>query len=502
MAQGKIDLSKIQTKLLINNKWVDSVSGKTLPVYNPTTGEKIIDVQKAGKEDVDKAVEAARKAFLTWKNTDGRTRGILLHKLADLIEKHCSELASLETLNSGKPLKSMVMVSDMPMTISCYRYYAGWADKLNGEIVPVEGNNFAFTLKEPVGVCAQIIPWNWPIMMQALKLGPALAAGCTVILKPSEFTPLTALRVGELVIEAGFPPGVVNIIPGYGYEIGEYLAKHPQIDKLAFTGSTTVGKLLQHAATDSNLKRVSLELGGKGAHIIFEDADMELAIKNVFRGVFANTGQNCAAASRVYVHESIYDTFIEKVIEGVKKIKVGDPFSDDTELGPHTTENQFNKTISYIKQGKEEGAKLLIGGNRWGDKGWYVEPTVFADATDKMKIATDEIFGPVMILLKFKDVKEVIDRTNNTIFGLTAGIQTRDVTKALAVASNIQAGTIWINNYLDTSVGLPFGGFKQSGIGRELGGYGLENYLEIKSVCLSMEGFKDVYKGNPVLTSE
>lgn len=502
MTQQHVDINNIQTKLLIDNKWVDCVSGKTFPVFNPTTGEKIIEVQQSGKEDVDKAVKAARKAFLTWKKTEGRARGILLNKLADLIEKHSEELAALESINTGKPMKSSVLIADLPMTIDCYRYYAGWADKLTSEVVPVEGNNFAFTLKEPVGVCAQIIPWNWPMMMQALKFGPALAAGCTVVLKPSEFTPLTALRIGELIIEAGFPPGVVNIIPGYGYEIGEYLGKHPDVDKLAFTGSTSVGKILQSAATNSNLKRVSLELGGKAPQIIFEDADLDLAVKNAFLGVFFNTGQNCAAATRVFVHESVYDSFLEKVVEGVKKIKIGDPFDDATELGPHTTKNQFDKTMSYIKIGKEEGAKLLIGGNQWGDKGWFVEPTVFADATDDMKIATDEIFGPVMIVLKFKDVKEVIDRANNTMYGLTAGIQTRDVTKALAVASNLQAGTIWINNYMKSSPSLPFGGFKESGIGRELGSVGLNNYLEIKSVSLSIENYKDIYRGTAALTSE
>jgi aldehyde dehydrogenase (NAD+) len=498
---SKVDLSKIQTKMLINNKWVDSGSGKTMPVYNPSTGEKLIEVQHAGKEDVDKAVDAARKAFKTWSKTDGRTRGILLNKLADLIEQHSDELARLETLNTGKPLKTHVMVADMPMTIASYRYYAGWADKLMSETIPVEGNNFAFTLKEPVGVCAQIIPWNWPMMMQAWKFGPALAAGCTVVLKPSQFTPLTALRIGELVVEAGFPPGVVNIITGYGSEIGDYLAKHPNIDKVAFTGSTSVGKALQLAATESNLKRVSLELGGKGPNIVFEDADMDLAVKNAVNGLFFNMGQNCSAGSRVFVQESIYDTFLQKLVESLKKTKVGDPFAEDTEQGPQATKKQFDKTMSYIKKGKEEGARLLIGGKQWGDKGWFVEPTVFADATDEMKITEEEIFGPVMVVLKFKDIEEVVRRANKTIYGLTAGIQTRDTTKALAVASNIQAGTVWINTYNTFDPSLPFGGYKQSGIGRELGPYGLGNYLEVKSVCLSMESYKDIYKGTAA-TSE
>jgi len=497
----KVDLSKLQTKILINNKWVES--GKTYPVYNPATGEKIADVQLASHEDVDKAVEAARNAFKTWSKTDGGARGILLNKLADLIEQNSEELARLESLNTGKPLKTHVMVADMKQTIDAYRYYAGWADKITGETLPVEGNYFGFTRKEPVGVCGQIIPWNWPMMMQAWKFGPALAAGCTVVLKPSQFTPLTALRIGELAIEAGFPPGVINILPGYGSDTGDYIARHPLIDKVAFTGSTDVGKTIEKAASESNLKRVSLELGGKGPHIIFEDSELDLAVKNAVFGLFFNMGQNCSAGSRIFVQESIYDTFLERVVDQVKKIKIGDPFDDDTQHGPQTTKKQFDKIMHYIKLGREEGARLLTGGKQWGNKGWYIEPTVFADATDDMKITTDEIFGPVMVILKFRDTKEVIERANKTIYGLTAGIQSKDTSKAIAVASNIKAGTIWINTFNKFDATLPFGGFKQSGVGRELGPYGLNNYIEIKSVCLSLESYKDIYKGTPsALTSE
>jgi aldehyde dehydrogenase (NAD+) len=496
----KVDLSKIQTRILINNEWVNSTSGKTYPVYNPATDEKLADVQIAGKEDIDKAVNAARKAFVTWSLTSGRERSILINRLADLIEQNMEELAVLESLNTGKPIKTHVMVGDMPQTIAAYRYYAGWADKIMGKTIPIDGNHLAYTKKEPVGVCGQIIPWNWPLMMQAWKFGPALAAGCTVVLKPSQFTPLTALRVGELAIQAGFPPGVINICPGYGSEIGDYIARHPLIDKVAFTGSTDVGKIIQKAATESNLKRVSLELGGKGPHIIFADADLDLAVKNAVHGLFFNMGQNCSAGSRIYVEEPIYDQFLQKAVQVVKSRKIGDPLKDDTEHGPQTTKKQFDKIMEYIKKGQEEGAKLLTGGKRWGDKGLFIEPTIFADVEDNMKIATDEIFGPVMVILKFTDAAEVIKRANNSIYGLTAGVQSKDVGKAMAVAGKIQAGTVWINTYNKFDAALPFGGYKESGVGRELGPYGLLNYIEVKSVCVSLEPVKDILTANPFPT--
>jgi aldehyde dehydrogenase (NAD+) len=327
--------------------------------------------------------------------------------------------------------------------VACYRYFAGWADKISGKVLPLgDPNTFAFSRLEPVGVCGQVIPWNWPMLMQAWKFGPALAAGCTVVLKPSQFTPLTALKIGELAIKAGFPPGVINILPGYGNEIGDYIARHPKIDKIAFTGSTDVGKTIEIAAAESNLKRVSLELGGKGPNIIFADCDLDLAVKNAVHGLFFNMGQNCSAGSRVFVEEGIYDQFLEKCVDMVKKRKTGDPMNEDTEHGPQTTQKQFDKIMEYIQKGKEEGAKLLTGGKRWGDKGLFIEPTIFADVNDKMKIVTDEIFGPVMVVLKFKDANEVIHRANQTIYGLTGGVQCRDLTKALAVAYRIKAGTV------------------------------------------------------------
>jgi len=487
-----LDISKLQTNLLINNEWVKSSTGKTYPVINPSTGEKIVDVQLAEKEDVDKAVAAARKAFQTWGKSSPRERARLLNKLADLIEQNKEELAKLETLNTGKPLKSHTLAADIPQTLSCYRYYAGWADKIHGKVLPVEGDFFAFTENEPVGTVGQIIPWNWPVMMQAWKFGPALATGCTVVLKPSQYTPLSALYVGQLIVEAGFPPGVVNILPGLGADAGDMIVKHPGIDKVAFTGSTEVGKAMIRHSGETNLKRVSLELGGKGPHIIFADSDLDDAVQKAIQGLFFNLGQNCSAGSRVYVEEPIYNAFLEKITEHVKKLKVGDPFSDDTSLGPHTTEKQFEKTLHYIEVGKQEGAKLLTGGKRLGNKGFFVEPTIFADCNDKMKIVQDEIFGPVMCILKFTDTNDVIRRANDTRYGLTGGVCTNDINKGLSVAKRIRAGTVWVNTWNAFDTAVPFGGFKESGIGRELGPYGLRNYYEVKTISISMEKAKPI----------
>jgi aldehyde dehydrogenase (NAD+) len=481
-----LDLSKLQTKLLINNEWVASSSGKTYPVINPANGEKITDVYLASKEDVDKAVKAARAAFETWGVSDPRERARLMNKLADLIEENKEELAKLETLNTGKPLASHVMVADMPQAIATFRYYAGWADKISGASLPKAGDFVLFTEYEPVGVCGQIIPWNWPLLMLAWKFGPALASGCTVILKPSQFTPLTALRVGELAIKAGFPPGVINILPGYGNDVGDVIARHKEIDKVAFTGSTDAGKAIEKAAAESNLKRVSLELGGKGPHIIFADSDFDQAVEVAVHGLFFNMGQNCSAGSRVYVEEAIYDRFVERTRQVVQKRKVGDPFDSETLHGPQTTNKQFDKILEYIRIGKEEGARLVLGGKRIGDKGYYIEPTIFADVTDDMRIAKEEIFGPVMVILKFTDFKDVVQRANNSIYGLTGGVSTKDIYKGLDAAKKIKTGTVWVNCWNEFDPGVPFGGFKQSGVGRELGPNGLFNYLEHKSVVVSL----------------
>jgi len=481
-----LDLSKLQTKLLINNEWIASASGKTYPVINPTNGEKITDIYVASKEDVDKAVKAARAAFESWGESDPRERARLMNRLADLIEENKDELAKLESLNTGKPLASHVMVADMPQAIATFRYYAGWADKISGKTIPKAGGFISFTEYEPVGVCGQILPWNWPLLILAWKFGPALASGCTVILKPSQFTPLTALRVGELAIKAGFPPGVINILPGYGNEVGDIIARHEGIDKIAFTGSTDIGRRVEKAAAESNLKRISLELGGKGPNIVFADSNFEQAVEVAVNALFFNMGQNCSAGSRTYVEESIYDRFVERAMQVVQKKKVGDPFDPETFHGPQTTNRQFDKTMEYIRIGKEEGARLVCGGKKIGDKGYFIEPTIFADVTDDMRIAKEEIFGPVMVILKFTDYKDVIQRANNSIYGLTGGVSTMNISKGLDAAKKIKAGTVWVNCWNEFDPGVPFGGFKQSGVGRELGPNGLFNYLENKSIVISL----------------
>jgi aldehyde dehydrogenase (NAD+) len=374
----------------------------------------------------------------------------------------------------------------LPLTIACYRYYAGWADKIQGKTIPISGNYFCYTRLEPVGVVGQIIPWNFPLLMQAWKLAPALATGNTVVLKPAEQTPLTALRVGELILEAGFPAGVVNIVPGYGPTAGAAIARHMDIDKVAFTGSTEVGHLIMEASAKSNLKRVTLELGGKSPNIVFADADMEQAVEGSHFALFFNQGQCCCAGSRLYVEEKCYDEFVERSVARAKKRTVGDPLDPATEQGPQVDDAQFDKVMSYIEAGKKEGAKLLCGGDRVGSRGYFVRPTVFADVKDDMKIAQEEIFGPVMTILKFRDMDELVDRANKTMYGLAAGVWTRDISKAHAIANSVRAGTVWVNCYDVFDAAAPFGGFKQSGIGRELGEYGLQQYTEVKTVTIKL----------------
>ena len=475
------------TKLLINNEWVNSASGKTFPTINPATGEVITQVAEADAADVDRAVRAARKAFDhgPWRKTAAAERGRLLLRLADLIEKHADELAELETLDNGKPV-AVARAADLPLTVGCYRYYAGWADKIQGKTIPISGDYFCYTRLEPVGVVGQIIPWNFPLLMQAWKLAPALAAGNTVILKPAEQTPLTALRVGELIVEAGFPPGVVNILPGYGPTAGGAIANHMDIDKVAFTGSTEVGHLIMEAAAKTNLKRVTLELGGKSPNIIFADADMEQAVEGSHFALFFNQGQCCCAGSRAFVEEKAYDEFVERSVARAKKRTVGDPFDPNTEQGPQVDDVQFEKVMSYIDAGKREGASMLCGGERAGSRGYFVKPTVFANVKDEMKIAQEEIFGPVMSILKFKNTDDLVDRANKTMYGLAAGVWTSDISKAHAVANSVRAGTVWVNCYDVFDPAAPFGGFKQSGIGRELGEYGLQQYTEVKTVNVKL----------------
>jgi aldehyde dehydrogenase (NAD+) len=475
------------TKILIDNQWTDAASGRTFPTYNPATGDEICRVAEADREDVDRAVTAARRAFDRgpWRKMAASERGRLLNKLAGLIEKHADELARLESLDNGKPYR-VALAADLPLTTACYRYYGGWADKIQGRTIPISGSYFCYTRLEPVGVVGQIIPWNFPLLMQAWKLGPALACGNTVVLKPAEQTPLTALRVGELIVEAGFPEGVVNILPGYGPTAGQAIARHMDVDKVAFTGSTEVGHLIMEAAAQTNLKRVTLELGGKSPNIVFADADLDQAIEGSHFALFFNQGQCCCAGSRLFVERKIYDQFVERSVDRARRRTVGDPFDDKTEQGPQVDNAQFAKVMSYIDSGRNEGAKLLCGGDRVGDRGYFVAPTVFADVHDEMKIAQEEIFGPVMSIIPFDGVEEVIERGNRTMYGLAAAVWTRDIGKATAIANGLRAGTVWVNCYDVFDAAAPFGGFKQSGIGRELGEYGLQQYTEVKTVTMSL----------------
>jgi aldehyde dehydrogenase (NAD+) len=477
-----------QTKMLINGIWQNSASGKTFETLNPATGEVIANVAEGDKADVDKAVIAARKAFEKgpWRKMDARERGRIMLRLADLVEKNKEELAKLESLDNGKPLAD-AMGADLPLAIDCYRYYAGWADKIEGKTIPINGNFLCYTRHEPVGVVGQIIPWNFPILMQAWKLGPALATGCTIVMKPAEQTPLTALRIGELALEAGLPEGVLNIIPGFGETAGAAISEHYDVDKVAFTGSTEVGKLIMQAAAKTNLKRVTLELGGKSPNIVFADADIDAAVEGAFFALFFNQGQCCCAGSRLFVEAKIHDQFVEKLTARVKKQRVGDPFDMATTQGPQVSQEQFDKVMGYIKSGKDQGAKLVTGGNRVGTKGYFIEPTVFTDVQDNHQICQEEIFGPVLSVIKFNDIEEVIERGNKNMYGLAAAVWTRDIAKAHRMAAELKAGTVWVNCYDVFDAAAPFGGFKMSGIGRELGEYALRNYTEIKTVTVSMK---------------
>ncbi|XP_075063767.1 retinaldehyde dehydrogenase 3 [Mixophyes fleayi] len=481
-------LEILHHKIFINNDWHQSVSRRTFPVYNPATDEKICDVQEADKADVDKAVEAARAAFQRgspWRRLDASGRGKLLHKLADLLERDRDILATLETMDTGKPFLLAYFV-DLEACIRTLRYFAGWADKIQGRTIPVDESYLCYTVHEPMGVCGAITPWNFPLMMLIWKMGPALCCGNTMVIKPAEQTPLTSLYIGSLIEEAGFPPGVVNILPGFGPTAGSAISHHPDIDKVAFTGSTEIGKLIKEAASASNLKRVTLELGGKNPCIVFADADLEQAVKYAHQGVFFNQGQCCTAASRVFVEEAVYPEFVKRSVDYAKKRLLGDPFEFNTEQGPQIDKKQFNKVLELIQSGKDEGAKLECGGCSVGERGLFIKPTVFSAVTDDMRIAKEEIFGPVQSILKFKHMEEVIQRANSTEYGLTAAVFTESLDKALTVASALQSGTVWINCYNALHAQTPFGGFKMSGNGRELGEYALAEYTEVKTVTIKL----------------
>jgi phenylacetaldehyde dehydrogenase len=477
-------------KLFINGKWTDAASGKTFPTYDPATGEVLAQVAEADRQDIDRAVKAARAAFETgpWSKMSPAKRARLIWKLADLIEEHLEEFAELESLDNGKPL-SIARAVDVPAAIEHFRYYAGWATKIEGNTIPLvlapPSKFHAYTVREPVGVVGQIIPWNFPLVMAAWKLGPALAVGCTCVLKPAEQTPLSALRLGELFQEAGFPDGVVNILPGYGETAGAALAAHPDVDKIAFTGSTEVGKLILKAAA-GNLKKVSLELGGKSPNIVFDDADIEKAIPGAASAIFFNHGQCCCAGSRLYVEQKAFDKVVEGISQQAEKIRLKPGFEPDCDMGPLVSEEQLNRVCGYLEAGFQEGAKAVTGGKRHGNRGYFVKPTVLVNTSENMKVVREEIFGPVVTATPFSDPKEIIAKANDTIYGLAAGIWTRDIKKAHSVASRLRAGTVWINCYNVFDPALPFGGYKQSGWGREMGHEVLEHYTEVKSVCAAL----------------
>jgi len=478
---------KGKKKLYINGKFVESVSGKTFDTPNPATGKTLATVYEADKEDIDLAVRAAREAFEKgpWSKMSAAKRSRLMYKLADLMEEHKEELAMLETLDNGKPIRE-TKNADIPLSIEHMRYYAGWATKIVGQTIPVSGSYFNYTRHEPVGVVGQIIPWNFPLLMAMWKLGAALATGCTVVLKPAEQTPLTALYLAELIEEAGFPPGVVNIVPGYGETAGQALVHHPDVDKIAFTGSTEVGKLImQNAAKD--LKRVTLELGGKSPNIILPDADLSKAIPGALNGVMFNQGQVCCAGSRVFIQKKHYDNVVADMVSHAKNIRQGSGLNPETEMGPLVSSEQQTRVLNYIEKGVEEGAEILTGGGSPSKEGYFVSPTIFSAVNDNMTIAKEEIFGPVIAAMPYDDLDDVIDRANDTHYGLAAGVWTRDVAKAHYIANNLKAGTVWVNCYNVFDAASPFGGYKQSGLGREMGSYALDNYTEVKSVWISLK---------------
>ena len=483
--------AQAKQQMLIDGKFVSAASGKTFPVFNPATGDVICEVPEAEAADVELAVQAARRAFDLgpWATLVPSARGQLLWRLADLLEQHTDEFAELEALDNGKPV-SVARVADVPLAVDLFRYMAGWATKTMGSTIPLSAGHefFSYTVREPVGVVAQIIPWNFPLLMAAWKLGPALATGCTVVMKLAEQTPLTGLRLAQLIMEAGFPAGVVNILTGFGEPCGAPLAAHMLVDKVAFTGSTEVGKLIAKAAT-GNLEKVTLELGGKSPAIIFPDANMDEAIAGAASAIFFNQGQACCAGSRLFAHERVFD----QVLEGVGKIgsamKIGHGLDPATEMGPLVSQEQFDKVTGYIQSGRDQGAKVPFGGKRHSERGYFVQPTVLHEVRPGMKVVDEEIFGPVVVAQKFSsdaDLQRLAAQANDTAFGLAASVWTKDLSAAHKMARLIKAGTVWVNCHNVFDAALPFGGFKQSGWGREMGAEVLNNYTEVKAVTIKL----------------
>ncbi|HEY7850790.1 MAG TPA: aldehyde dehydrogenase family protein [Ktedonobacterales bacterium] len=477
-------------KMLIGGQWVAAASGKTFETYNPATGQVLAQVAEGDAEDINRAVAAARKAFESgpWPKMTPSQRGRLLWRVAELIEQHADELALLETLDNGKPIKYS-KASDVPLTADHFRYFAGWATKIEGETIPVSiPNMLTYTLREPLGVVGQIIPWNFPLQMASWKLAPALAAGNTVILKPAEQTPLTALRIGELICEAGFPDGVVNIVPGFGHTAGAALAAHLDVDKIAFTGSTEVGKKILQASA-GNLKKVTLELGGKSPNIIFPDADLKWAVRGALTAIYFNSGQICTAGSRLFIHQSIYDETVSQMTEAANAMRVGAGMDPATEMGPVISQEQLARVTGYIESGRREGAVARAGGERVGGdlaEGYFVRPTVLDQVNDEMTVAREEIFGPVVVALPFEDVEEVAKRANQSIYGLAAGVWTSDIKQAHKMVALLKSGVIWVNTYNQFDAAAPFGGYRQSGYGREMGHAVLDAYTQIKTAWMNL----------------
>ena len=483
-------MTHIRTRLWIANAWADAASGATFPTTNPATGEVIAQVAEARAEDVDRAVEAARGAMKDpeWRRMDAHRRAQLLWKLADAIEANADELATLETADNGKPWFESRKV-DLPSVVENFRYFAGMADKVQGTTIPVAGPYLNYTLREPVGVVGIITPWNFPLSLAAWKVAPALATGNAVVLKPAEQTPLSALRLGELAAEVGFPSGVLNVVPGFGPTAGSALVKHPGVDAIAFTGSTAVGRIVMREAAET-LKKVSLELGGKSPNVVFADADLKAAVRGAITGIYYGKGEVCAAGSRILVQRSVYDAFVEEFARRAETMIVGDPMEKTTRLGAIVSAEQLERIMGYVETGKAEGARLVTGGERVqvNGRGNFVTATVFADVAPDMTIAREEIFGPVAALIPFEDEADAVDIANRTIYGLAAGIWTRDVARAHRVAEQLHAGTVWVNTYNQYDSASPFGGYKQSGFGRDLGWESaLEKYTQVKSVWVALE---------------